>query len=395
MIHPEHEQARRLKVLFLTTWYPVNENPVGGIFVREHAKAVRFYDDVTILHLKGVDASLRKLWQMDREADSSLSEGIPTYRLRHRRSRLAHTTILIDVFSAIQAFRRLRRLEFTPDILHAHIHRAGFPAVLIGKLYRIPVVITEQNSAFPRRLLRNADIRLARYSFSRADAVLPVSRALQEGIQSYHIEANWHIVPNSVDTELFHPRVFLHKDKIYLLFVGGLTPVKGLPVLFQALSLLSYRNDWQLEIVGDGPESESYKAQVQILGLSDRIMFHGVKTKKEISSIMRQADLFVLPSLWDNMPCVLVEAMASGLPVVSTQTGGIPEIVSAETGLLAPPGDEKGLAETLNLAFDQIDRFDRGKIAQIAQQYSFQEVGRRIDAIYREIIRKSVHGLPA
>lgn len=86
------EPSRRLKVLFITSWYPTKENPVAGVFVREHAKAVRLYDDVVVPHSAGRKSHIRGLWQMEQETDQDLTEAIPTYRLGHRRSPIPRTT---------------------------------------------------------------------------------------------------------------------------------------------------------------------------------------------------------------------------------------------------------------------------------------------------------------
>ncbi len=103
---------------------------------------------------------------------------------------------------------------------------------------------------------------------------------------------------------------------------------------------------------------------------------------------MRQADIFVLPSLWENLPCVLIEAMACGLPIVSTLTGGIPEMIHEGMGILIPPGDVTKLSTSIAQIMDSIDEFDRRAIAQQALQYSSESVGRLIHSIYKDYLRK-------
>ena len=76
---------KRLKVLFITAWYPDSKQPLNGIFVREHAKAVELYNDVIVLHIPDARTDVRQLWQIEQEKDRTLTEGIPTYRLKHRR----------------------------------------------------------------------------------------------------------------------------------------------------------------------------------------------------------------------------------------------------------------------------------------------------------------------
>jgi glycosyltransferase involved in cell wall biosynthesis len=327
---------------------------------------------------------------MESDDDKILNQGIRTYRLSHRLSPIPKTTFPFYIFSVFRAFKRLVQTGFRPDVLHAHIYKGGLPAVLIGRSNKIPVIVTEQNTAFPRKLLSKSDIFLARFTFSQAAMVLPVSAALQAAIQSYGIQANFRIVPNVADTALFTPPELTteyHSVK-KLLYVGRLDEVKGLPYLFQALrNVHQQRVDWSLDLVGDGPERARYENLTFLYGLQKNFTFHGMKSKMEIAGFMRKADLFVLPSLCETQGCVLLEAMASGLPVLSTRTGGIPEIVDPEIGVLVPPADSEALTKVLMDMLDGgIQRFNRNEIARKAQQYSPQVVGGLLHSIYQELL---------
>lgn len=380
---------RRLKILFLTEWYPHSRRPMAGLFVQEHARAVQHYADVSVLHCAGPDPSVRGLWALEQESEPGLTEGIPTYRVWRRP--LPGPTAIPYSWSTIRACHRIMASGFRPDLIHAHVFYAGVPAVILGAIHRIPVVISEHWSAFPRKRLNSRAILLARFAFQRAKAVLPVSYALQEALESYHIKANYQVVPNVVDTSLFFPPAKDGRpngDK-RLLCVARMDPRhnKGHPVLFRALvQLQRQRTDWHLDLVGDGPAQTEYETMVHDLGLTGKVAFHGLKPKPEVAEFMRRADVFVLPSLWENLPCVLIEALASGLPIVSTETGGIPEIVDAESGILVPPGDANKLAVALDRMMSLLDEFDRQAIAKKATRYSSESVGSLIHAIYDECL---------
>lgn len=383
----------RLKVLFITAWYPTKEQPVGGVFVREHAKAVRLYDDVIVLHCGGQSPDVKGLWRVEEDTDESLTEGIPTYRVWHRRSPIPKTSFFIYLWSALGAFRQIMAEGFHPDIIHAHVYTAGLPAVLIGKLYHLPVVITEGYSAFPRRLLSTVEVLKARFAFQWSELVLPVSSALQTAIQDYGIRAQFRVVPRAVDPAVFFPRANSNRDEKprRLLFVGLLVPVKGVPYLLQALAILHRRrDDWHLDIVGDGPERANYEQLVAQLGLADSVTFHGLKSKREVAEFMRQADLFVLASVWDSLPSVLLEAMASGLPIVATAVGGIPEIVDEDSGILAKAIDPNDLCQRMEAALRNLEQFDREALAKKAlSKYSLQHVG----CVLHELYGVARHGI--
>lgn len=232
---------------------------------------------------------------------------------------------------------------------------------------------------------------MARFTFRWAKMVLPVSFALQKAIESYGIQARFQIIPNTVDTSVFysssHLRNRSHPKRI--LFVGLLVPVKGIPYLLKALAQLRrQRDDWHLEIVGDGPKRAEYTNLAATLGIGDKVTFSGFKPKLEVAELMRHADFFVLPSLWENSPCVLLEAIASGLPIVSTAVGGIPEMIDRETGILVPPSDENQLCNAIATMMELLDGFDRSGIMKKIDPYRPEIVGGMIHSVYESCIRR-------
>lgn len=381
----------RLKVLFITSWYPTKEHPLLGVFVREHAKAVGLYDNVVVLNCVGRDPNLKNLWRMQQETDDSLTEGIPTYRVWYRPPTIPKIWYAAYLWGVFQAFRSIVAKGFCPDIIHAHVYEAAVPAVLIGKAYRIPVVVTEHSSGFPMRRLPRQDVRMARFAFSKADMVLPVSLSLQKAIENYGVKARFQIVPNTVDSSLFHPSFDSRPDNRpkRLLFVSLLDPShnKGLPLLFDALARLKeHRADWCLDLVGDGPARQEYELLVADLGLVDKITFRGFKTKEEVAELMRQADIFVLASFFETFSVVAAEALVSGLPVLATRCGGPEEFITDDVGVFVPPGDAKALYEGMDFMLDHFPSSSRKHIHQYAKRlFSPRIVGARLHNVYKSL----------
>src|SRR5262245_51665238 len=126
---------KRLKVLFLTNWYPEPNAPVRAIWVREHAKAVQLYDDVAVLHCAGPDRALG-LGSSALDLTESEHEGIPTYRSSYRSPLIPRMAYLTYVCSVVRGYRGIVAGGFRPQIIHVHIYDAAGPALLIGKLQR-------------------------------------------------------------------------------------------------------------------------------------------------------------------------------------------------------------------------------------------------------------------
>lgn len=379
-----------MKILHIAGWYPSKDNPVAGIFVREHVKATALYNDVVVLYSEGVDLGIRGYYQVE----DNIEDGIRTLRLRYRKSPVPRTTYFIYLRSMFCAYRKLLKEEFRPDLIHAHVYSAGVPAVLIGQRYGIPVIVTEHITGFPRGLVRGMEKLKAKFTFERADLVCPVSKNLQRHIEAYGIKARFRVVPNVVDTSLFtsEDRARTGKDsKKRLLLVALLDPKKGVPYLLEALALLrEKRDDFVLDIVGEGPYRKEYKEMTHSLGLQEHVHFHGLKTKLEVAEFMRRCDIFVLPSLFETFGVVLIEALACGKPVVATDIGGPNEIVTEEMGKLVSPGNSKALAEAIDYMFNHHQEYDPKQIASYIQgRYSYEAIGQELAQLYRAILRRS------
>jgi len=383
---------RRLKVLCLTPWYPTPEHRYYGVFVREYAKAVQAHCDVIVLHCGLPDRTAPRWWRLQPETDDELTDGIPTYRALFRPSALRGFSWPRRLWSVYRAVAALAKEHGPPDLIHAHVYTIGWAALLAGRLRRIPVVISEHSSAFMLRSLSRRQILKARWIFRLADAVLPVSNALRESIERYGLRGNFRVVPNVVNTELFTfspPRG--HSDgTIRLLTVASLVEVKGLPYLFRALPAVPWQGrQWQLDLVGDGPEHSALERLASELGIAENVHFHGRMVKKDVADLMRKADLFVLPSLVETFSVVTAEALASGLPVLVTRCGGPEEFVTGRSGMIVPPADAPALAAALGSMLDRLASYDRPAIAREAgERFGSATVGNVLYQLYLDVTKR-------
>lgn len=375
-----------LKILFIPAWYPSKQNSVAGVFIKEHAKAVSLYNEVIVLYSEGCDKDLNKTWKIvsDKEED-----GIRTIRIKHKKFPIPKTTYFIYLWSIFNSFRKLMREGWRPDIIHAHVFSAGVPAIILGKIYKIPVVITEHWTGFPRHTLGKFDTLKARFAMNRAKVILPVSKDLEKAIKAYGIKNRFEIVPNVVNTKIFYPSSQKANNKIKkMLFVALLTPQKGVPYLLQALAQLKQkRQDFVLDIVGDGPSRGKYEKLSKELGLEKVIKFHGLKTKLEIAEFMRNSDFFVQPSLCETFGVVYIEAMACGKPIIATQLPVLQEKINKNIGILVPPKNIEALTSAIEYMLDHYQDYSPENISQYAKEnFSYEAVGRKLNKIYKEIV---------
>jgi glycosyltransferase involved in cell wall biosynthesis len=375
-----------MKVLFLTTSWPSEASPVDGIFVREHALAAATCCDVAVVHLQREAG--RGLYEV-----SPIGGPPPTLRVRYRRfgRPLSYAAFAAG---AAAALRRLRRDGFDPDVFHAHSFLSAIAALGPARLLGRPLVYSEHWTIFiPENpgLLSPLQRRLARFALTRADAVLPVSEDLREALAERAPGASFRVVPNAVDEDLFQPpdKPPARDGELRLLAAGLMDGErKGFDLLLEAASRLrAVRDDFRIDVLGDGANRPAYEELARRLGLERTVTFHGLSTKAEVAEAMRRSHLFVLTSRAENNPCVLIEALASGVPVVATRVGGVSELVRPAVGLLADSLDPGDIAEAIDHALERLPEFDRDSMARDARErYGRERIGTELAEVYEECL---------
>ncbi len=205
------------------------------------------------------------------------------------------------------------------------------------------------------------------------------------------------VIANGVDVNRFRPRsVGEEADApVRFIYVGRLEPVKGVDLVLQAATLLRSALPggapaWSLTLAGDGSQRAALEAQAHALGLADRVRFLG--TRQDVANLLSSNDVLVLPSRWEGMPNVALEAMACGLPVIATAVGGTPEVVAhRETGILVPPEQPLALAQAMAVLL--ADASLREKMGQagrrrVETEFSIDTAVARTEALYRELLAK-------
>jgi hypothetical protein len=291
---------------------------------------------------------------------------------------------------------RLRR-EFPFDLIHAHFtYPDGAAAARLARRHRVPVLITEHApwvpwmEQYPR--VRRQAIRAAR----ECRFHLPVSRYVRDTILRFTGEPHkLRVTPVGVDGSVFIPAPpgrAPHPDQI--LYVGIMRHVKGIDVLLRALRrLVERRPAARLVLVGGGfyrryrIEAERLRALAGELGLSGHAEFVGLQPPEEVARLMRESALLVLPSRAESFGAVLVEALASGTPVVATRCGGPEDIVAEGVGLLVPPEDEAALAAAMENVLQNRRAYDPARLrAHALDNFSWERIARATMDLYREAL---------
>ncbi|WP_324675226.1 glycosyltransferase [Hymenobacter sp. GOD-10R] len=399
------------RVLMLPKWYPHRYDDQDGDFVARHVAAIAPHAHVAVLFATVARGPLPH-W-VTCEAD--LSASLPSLRYYYR-ARLTGLGILDKVLKVFlyfwcigQGYRRLvRHWGAPPHLVHVHVLlRTGLFAWWLQVWARIPYVITEHWTLYlPINAHRMGRLRawLTRRVIAQAAALHTVSDNLRQALADLGVtNARSVVIPNVVDTELFHlpdSSSLAEEQRLpganMLLHVAAFNErAKNLSGILRTMSrLVAKRPSLTLRIAGYGPQEEEVKQLAAELGLLDRsVFFLGKLPQSAIATEMRRANCFVLFSNYENLPCVLIEAQATGLPAVASHVGGVPELVPADgsRGLLVSPGDEVALQRALEKVLDYPERFKPQQLRRVAvAQFSYAAVGRSFAQLYAVVLHGSL-----
>jgi teichuronic acid biosynthesis glycosyltransferase TuaC len=255
-----------------------------------------------------------------------------------------------------QLATRLDRIieRFQPDAIISSWLPDAAAACLAGRRSQVPVVAVAEGSDLVVLPGMYPWWPLMRRALNSAHAVAFVSESLKSYAHEVGIRRpREFVVHNGIDPDLFvpstQPRTGHHA---VVLTVGWNTRIKDQATLLRAAAILGPRLDrpLRLVIVGDGPLKPGLIRLAEELGIRESVEFLGMRPQADLVPIYQSADVFCLTSLFEGMGCVVLEAMACGTPVVATRVGGLPELVSSDTGILVPPSEPEALAQGLELA---------------------------------------------
>lgn len=336
------------------------------------------------------------------EHDGVMIHRLPLWRRRtvgedgHRQAVVDGTAFFL---AALRAAPRLAR-AWKPDLTLAFF---TLPGGLLGwwLKYRlgIPYVIALQGAHMPpndggeRNALQRLKDAGMRFLWRQAGAIVAPADHVAADARHFDPRTPVSVIPSGADVHGIIPKENYAADgPVKLLYVGRLAKRKGLDVLLEALAKLSSALRWKLIIAGDGPEWPMVAGDAARMAMLDRVEMQGWQGWSELPKMYRDADVFVLPSYDGGMPAALLEAMATGLPVIGTNVSAMGEAVLHETtGLLVPPRDSDALADALTLMISDPTRWqDMGRAGRtrVESYYSWVVATGKWLAVINEVLKK-------
>jgi glycosyltransferase involved in cell wall biosynthesis len=394
---------KRPNILILARWYPNRYDPMPGLFIRRQAEAVSAFCNVAVVYVHE-DTEAKDCFEIEEKKEGP----VRVIRVYYRPSQKNHPAdVLSKVRNSFRFFKAYRRgfrplKNFRPDLVHVHVlTRCGLVALYLKIVKGIPYLVSEHWSRYFREngtytgFLRKL---MTRSVVKYASGIIAVSQRLKDAMLENKLwNRNYRIVPNTVDMELFrlpgtenrdakkrviHVSCFEDKSKN---ISGFLAVVK---------SLFNKRDDFEVLLVGEGPDLEYCKKIAGQMSLHPPdVIFTGLKEPPELSSILSSADFLVLSSKYETFGTVLIESMACGTPVVTTDVGIAPENISDENGIMVSANDPGELERGIDSMLNNCRSFNRSEIRKtVIQKFSDPVIAGQLSGIYNEILQRTKKG---
>lgn len=295
------------------------------------------------------------------------------------------------LFRLIPYLFALWQLARRSDVIHIMAnsgwswHLVAVPAIWMAKLRKVPVVINYRGGEAETFLAKSA--RSVRASMRRASALIVPSDFLKAVFARFNMSAS--VVPNIIDVARFNNSAPHRAIRRHLLVSRNLEPIYDNETAIRAFSIVhrSYP-DATLTIAGSGPLAESLAVLAETLGLAGAVIFAGRLDRDAMAQAYRASDIAINPSLVDNMPNSVLEALASGVPVVSTNVGGVPFIVKDEqTALLVPPKSPAAMAKAILRLMDDAalsDKLIDNGLVEV-QKFTWPQVWPILSEVYGKV----------
>lgn len=398
------------RVLVISHMFPSNENQINGSFVHEQVKSLIINEgiDVRVISCKPFwmnGFNMRNLWSANNFYKQSIInkeweqyDNVPVLYLPYRVGVPFipfhfHSWTYTDAI--MRAIDRVWK-EFKFDMIHAHTsYLDGNAALTVSKKYNVPYIITEHTGPFSILTEKPIVKQRTLNAIKQSNRVLAVSNSLEKEIKDYFNESedlsHIGVLYNGVSTDRFNTGNHLKNktEKIQIIYVGYLEEVKNPINLIQAFSIvLEKLPNVELKIVGDGTLRTKVEEEIKRLNIQDHVNILGLKTREEVAKLMQeQCDVFVLPSISETFGVVLIEALASGKPVVATKCGGPESIIKEDyVGELCKNNDHQALGESIIKVVMNLDKYDSKKIRQYAiDNFDFRCISSKLIQVYENI----------
>jgi glycosyltransferase involved in cell wall biosynthesis len=370
--------SKSLHILFLSSWYPNKYEPTNGNFVEVHAQAVATKHQVTCVHVKlsfDVKTTIRE------ERINGEVKNIIIYLPKSKNP-------LRNFFKKLRVYKKeTEKINF--DLIHANVLFPIAPiAYLLKRKYKKPLVCTEHWTIFQQKESPKYIEWFYKLFAGKMDMLLPVSQSLKNILKSKNISGNYHVVGNVVSPDLFFPK----KNNPDLFTITHISTFrddhKNISGILRTAKRLSETNkNIVLQIIGDG-DLNKLNELIESIGIEKRyLQVEGTKTPKEIAEILQNSDVYLSFSNYETFGIVMIESLLCGTPVISTNTGILPELEPDTSFQIIDIGDEEELLRRIISYQENPIRTSEEYRNYLISKFSQKNIAHQFDELYQKLVK--------
>lgn len=378
-----------MRVLMVVSWYsPKNADTMfAGVFHYEQSMALKSYCDTALYY------------PFDTELEESFSKttekGLLTYRRKKPTKSIPKISIFMQIMRGVLDLKKICS-DYKPDLIHAHCAAgAGRIAVLFGKIFGYPVVITEHSPIEQLNLDRVSTKRKLAKVYKKSSANVCVSLDSKNRLQTYFPQCKFSVIYNGI----YSPQVvgvdngnYRIDGKINVCIVAAFysKEIKGYQYLLPAIATLKKEGvDIILHICGDGEFFDYYVDMAKELGIYSSCIFYGNCTKQKVYSIVSQMDFNISASLFECAGVSVEEALLLGKPMLVTRSGGANSLVTDKVAIVVDKGSDEALADGMKQMIKRLPDFERNVIYNYAfENFEIDQVSQQYMKLYNKLLEK-------
>jgi glycosyltransferase involved in cell wall biosynthesis len=383
-------------ILWLASWYPSALAPYDGDFIQRHAQAVARFQKITVIYIKkDEDGVLTKDIKTFSAVHNNLNELIVFYHPVKTGLRFLNRLLSSIKYKKVyrEVLKKYIREKGKPDLVHVHVAlKAGIQALFLKGKLRVPYIVTEHWTGYHKAAkinIYNSGFLFRKYTekvLSNASLFLPVTKKLGEVINNSITKIPYEVTGNVVDTGLFYykPRFI---PKFRFIHASSLNYQKNPEGIIRSVKQLA-EEGLNFELIIIGSITKELIDLADSLSLTGKyIIFRSSISYAEVAKEMQDASSLVLFSRIENVPCIISEALCCGLPIISSDVGGIHEIVNESNGILVESENEDQLTCAMKEMIIKFNSYNKIEIAKKASnEFSYETIGKKISGIYKKML---------
>jgi len=332
---------KKLHILFLNSWYPSRVLPINGDFIQRHAEAVSLKHQVTSIHII-TDPNCKQSIEIVKNEINGINTIIGYIKQTQNP--------ILKGYLFFRAYKKILREIDLIDIVHLNVlYPFGIFALHLKWFRKKPFIISEHWTGYQRHSNNSVGFFqkfTSKIITKNASYICPVSKNLEDSMILNGLKGNYKAIPNVVDTEIFVPKEN-ENDRFTMLHVSSMINVhKNVKGILEVVSKIK-ENIPNIQLYLIGNNSNTYNSLIADLNLNESVIVIDQIDHSRIVHYMQQSDVFILFSNYENLPCVILESFSCGLPVISTNVGGISEYFPDDFGKLIPKNDKNALLKAI------------------------------------------------